>query len=70
MLTEEKRKATKDGGRNGKRASKGANIHNNGGSSTEKKSKTTKQDDNNGIWSDNMMAAGKDFHFFCSKFSG
>ena len=63
MLTEEKRKATKEGGCNGKGASKGDNMHNDGGSSTEKKRKTTKQDDNNGSWSDSMMAAGKDFHF-------
>ena len=54
---------TKVGGRNGKMARKGDNIYNDGGNSTKKKRKSTKQDDNNGIWSDNMMAAGKDFHF-------
>ena len=61
---EKKRKTTIDGGRNGKRARKGDNKrHNYGGRTTENKRKTTKQDDNNGIWSDKMMTAGKDFHF-------
>ena len=61
---EKKRKTTTDGGRNGKRARKGDNKrHNYGGRTTENKRKTTKQDDNNGIWSDKMMTAGKDFHF-------
>ena len=48
MLTEEKRNATKDGVSNGKRASKGDNIHNDGGSSAEKKRKTTEYGVSNG----------------------
>ena len=63
MLTKEKRKATKDDGCNGKKASKGDNIHNDEGSSAEKKIKTktlamTQRDLNNLTkWSYEVTAA-------------